>query len=111
MVYPPWSMLSGGCVRLLLLVLLVRLLLAAPPNKFSVVLVCPETHMYTIGVVAAALYSVPGYGAPPLHYIWVWAGMDPAKNFGGGYAVPRDKILVPRPAIATFLSEFRVKLG
>ena len=39
------------------------------------------------------------------------AGMDPAKNFWGGYAVPRDKILVPRPAITTFLSEFRGKTG
>ena len=37
--------------------------------------------------------------------------MDPAKNFWGGYAVARDKILVTRPAITTFLSEFRGKTG
>ena len=76
-------MLSGGCVRLLLLVLLVRLLLAAPPNKFSVVLVCPETHMYTIGVVAAALYSVPGYGAPPCTISGYGQGWIQRRIFGG----------------------------
>ena len=37
-------------------------------------------------------------------------GMDPAKNFWG-YAVPRDNILVPRPAITTFRSEFCGKTG
>ena len=37
--------------------------------------------------------------------------MDPAKNFWGGYAVPWDKIFVPRPAITIFLSKFRVKRG
>ena len=36
--------------------------------------------------------------------------MDPAKNLGG-YAVPQDKILGPRPTITIFLSKFRVKLG
>ena len=81
-------MLSGGCVRLLLLVLLVRLLLAAPPNKFSVVLVCPETHMYTIGVVAAALYSVPGYGAPP-PALYLGMGRDgSSEEFLGGLRGP-----------------------
>ena len=34
-----------------------------------------------------------------------------SEEFLGGYAVARDKILVTRPAITTFLSEFRGKTG
>ena len=36
-------------------------------------------------------------------------GMDPATNFWWGCAVPRDKILMPRPAITAFLSGFHGK--
>ena len=65
---------------------------------------------YDRWVLQGSVSGEGGWEIPPKNFTFPLVFQKSSDEFlGWGYAVPREKILVPQPTITSFLSEFRGK--